>query len=81
LLESVIQEHPDFIEAHVLLASVYYRLNRNADGKREEEIIQKLNAEQQRKQPGSQDADKSDTAKPPANPTPEQIQSEKDARL
>ena len=66
LLESVIQEHPDFIEAHVLLASVYYRLNRNADGKREEEIIQKLNAAQQSKQPGSQDADKSDPAKPPA---------------
>ena len=65
LLESVIQEHPDFIEAHVLLASVYYRLNRNGDGKREQEIIQKLNAEQQSKQPGSQDADKSDPAKPP----------------
>ena len=67
LLESVIQEHPDFIEAHVLLASVYYRLNRNADGKREQEIIQKLTAEQQSKQPGSQDGDKSDPAKPPAN--------------
>ncbi len=71
LLESVIQEHPDFIEAHVLLASVYYRLNRNADGKREQEIIQKLNAEQQSKQPGSQKADKSDLAKPPVNPPSE----------
>ena len=67
LLESVTQEHPDFIEAHVLLASVYYRLNRNADGKREQEIIQKLNAEQQSKQPGSQGTDKGDSAKPPAN--------------
>ena len=65
LLEGVIQDHPDFIEAHVLLASVYYRLNRNADGKREQEIIQKLNAEQQSKQPGSQDTDKSEPAKPP----------------
>jgi tetratricopeptide (TPR) repeat protein len=73
LLESVIQEHPDFIEAHVLLASVYYRLNRNADGKREEEIIQKLNAEQQSKQPGSQNADKSDLAKPPVNPPSEKL--------
>ena len=68
LLESVIQEHPDFIEAHVLLASVYYRLNRNADGKREEEIIKKLTAEQQSKQPGSQDSDKNDPAKPPSTP-------------
>jgi tetratricopeptide (TPR) repeat protein len=74
LLESVVREHPDFIEAHVLLASVYYRLNRNADGKREQEIIQKLTAEQQSKQPGSQDADKSDPAKPPANPPRERIQ-------
>jgi tetratricopeptide (TPR) repeat protein len=71
LLESVIQEHPDFIEAHVLLAFVYYRLNRNADGKREEAIIQKLNTEQQSKQPGSQKADKSDLAKPPVNPPSE----------
>jgi tetratricopeptide (TPR) repeat protein len=67
LLESVVREHPDFIEAHVLLASVYYRLNRNADGKREQEIIQKLNTEQQTKQPGSEGPDKSDPAKPPAN--------------
>ena len=81
LLESVIQEHPDFIEAHVLLASVYYRLNRNADGKREQEIIQKLNAEQQSKQPGSQDTDKSDPAKPPANPSSEQIQQSKGMKL
>jgi tetratricopeptide (TPR) repeat protein len=77
LLESVVREHPDFIEAHVLLASVYYRLNRNADGKREQEIIQKLNTEQQSKQPGSQDADKSNPAKPPANPPSEEIQQTK----
>jgi tetratricopeptide (TPR) repeat protein len=73
LLESVVREHPDFIEAHVLLASVYYRLNRNADGKREQEVIQKLTAEQQTKQPGSQNADKSEPVKPPANSPSEQI--------
>jgi len=81
LLESVVREHPDFIEAHVLLASVYYRLNRNADGKREQEIIQKLTAEQQTKQPGSQDADKSDPVKPPANPPGEEIQQRKGDKL
>jgi tetratricopeptide (TPR) repeat protein len=55
LLEGVVKEYPDFIEAHVLLASVYYRLNRKVDGDREQEIVRKLNAEQQAKQPGAQD--------------------------
>lgn len=81
LLEGVIQEHPDFIEAHVLLASVYYRLNRNADGKREQEIIQKLTAEQQSKQPGSQDSDKNDPAKPPANSPVAQVQKMKGVKF
>lgn len=53
LLEAVIREFPDFVEARVLLASVYYRLNRKADGDRERGVIQKLNAEQQAKQPGA----------------------------
>ena len=73
LLESVTREHPDFIEAHVLLASVYYRLNRTEDGKREQGIVQKLNAEEQAKQPGAKDGEKSNTPKPPANPRKDQI--------
>jgi tetratricopeptide (TPR) repeat protein len=81
LLESVVREHPDFIEAHVLLASVYYRLNRNADGKREQEIIQKLNTEQQSKQPGSEGPDKSDPAKPPDSPPSARIQLKKGVEL
>ena len=51
LLEGVLKEHSDFVEARVLLASVYYRLNRKEDGDREKAIIQKTNAEQQAKQP------------------------------
>jgi tetratricopeptide (TPR) repeat protein len=54
LLEGVLKEHADFVEARVLLASVYYRLNRKEDGDREKAIIQKSNAEQQAKQPGAQ---------------------------
>jgi tetratricopeptide (TPR) repeat protein len=54
LLEGVLKEHGDFVEARVLLASVYYRLNRKEDGDREKAIIQKTNAEQQAKQPGAQ---------------------------
>ena len=52
LLEGVLKEHGDFVEARVLLASVYYRLNRKEDGDREKALIQKSNAEQQAKQPG-----------------------------
>ena len=54
LLEGVAKEYPDFIEARALLASVYYRLNRKEDGDREQAVVQKLNAEQQAKQPGAQ---------------------------
>ena len=51
LLVGVLKEHTDFVEARVLLASVYYRLNRKDDGDREKAIIQKSNAEQQAKPP------------------------------
>jgi tetratricopeptide (TPR) repeat protein len=54
LLEEVVKEHADFSEARVLLASVYYRLNRKADGDRERAIVEKLNSEEQAKQPGAQ---------------------------
>lgn len=68
LLEGVVKDYPDFVEARVLLASVYYRLNRKEDGNRERAIIQKLNAEQQAKQPGSQETIPPDPVKPPADP-------------
>jgi Tfp pilus assembly protein PilF len=51
-LESLVKESPQFTEAHVSLSLVYYRLKRPADGKREREIVQKLTAEAQAKQPG-----------------------------
>lgn len=65
LLEGVLKEHADFVEARVLLASVYYRLNRKADGDREKAIIQKSNAEQQAKQPGAQAGAEQVPPKPP----------------
>ena len=49
-LEAIVKESPDFTEAHVTLATVYYRLKRKADGDRERAIVQKLNAETQAKQ-------------------------------
>jgi tetratricopeptide (TPR) repeat protein len=68
LLESVVKEFPDFSEARVLLASVYYRLNRKEDGDREQAIVQKLSAAQQAKQPGAQNSNSQDApVKPPDN--------------
>jgi tetratricopeptide (TPR) repeat protein len=45
-LEDLIKQYPQFLEAHVSLAQVYYRLRRKEDGDREREIVQKLKAEQ-----------------------------------
>lgn len=51
-LEQMVKEAPQFTEAHVTLATVYYRLKRKADGDRERAIIAQLNAAAQEKQPG-----------------------------
>jgi tetratricopeptide (TPR) repeat protein len=51
-LESLVKESPQFTEAHVSLSIAYYRLKRPADGKRERDIVQRLTAEAQAKQPG-----------------------------
>jgi tetratricopeptide (TPR) repeat protein len=53
-LERLTKDTPDFVEAHVLLATVYYRLRRKADGDSEQALVNKLNAERQAKQPGAQ---------------------------
>jgi tetratricopeptide (TPR) repeat protein len=45
-LEQVVKQSPQFLEAHVSLAQVYYRLKRKADGDRERSLVQKLKAEQ-----------------------------------
>lgn len=50
-LEAVVREAPQFVEAHVTLATVYYRLKRKADGDRERAIVEKLNSEAQARQP------------------------------
>jgi len=54
ILEGLIKQSPQFTEAHVSLAQVYYRLKRPEDSKREREIVLKLTAEAQAKQPGAQ---------------------------
>ncbi len=44
-LEALVKDSPDFMEAHVSLATVYFRQKRKADGERERAIYAKLNAE------------------------------------
>ena len=51
-LESLVKDNPDFVEAHVSLATAYYRLKRKEQGDRERQIVLKLNAERQAQQPG-----------------------------
>jgi hypothetical protein len=54
-LEKLVADASDFVEAHVMLATVYYRLRRRSDGDRHQAIVNKLNAERQAKQPGAQE--------------------------
>ena len=49
ILEAIVKEAPDFVEAHVALATAYYRLKRREDGDRERAIIDELNRQIQAK--------------------------------
>jgi tetratricopeptide (TPR) repeat protein len=53
-LEALVAGNPAFTEAHVSLATVYYRLKRKADGDRHKAIAETLTAEAQARQPGAQ---------------------------
>lgn len=46
-LESIVKESPEFTEAHVSLATTYYREKRKEDGDRERAIVERLTAERQ----------------------------------
>jgi tetratricopeptide (TPR) repeat protein len=49
-LEAILKGSPQFIEAHITLATVYYRLNRREDGAREKALVQRLNEEKAAKE-------------------------------
>jgi Tfp pilus assembly protein PilF len=53
ILERVVAAAPDFPEAHVSLATAYYRLKRRPDGDRHRAIAQELERKLQEKQPGA----------------------------
>jgi tetratricopeptide (TPR) repeat protein len=69
-LEQVVKEAPAFIDAHVLLASAYYRLKRKEDGDAQRAIVEKLTAEAQAKQPGAKAVDGEAPRTPPGEPQP-----------
>jgi tetratricopeptide (TPR) repeat protein len=47
MLEAIVKEAPSFIEAHVALATAYYRLQRKADAERERAIVERLTQEKE----------------------------------
>ncbi len=51
-LETIVKEDPNWLEPHVELATVYYRLHRPEDGARQRAIVAKITEEQQSHGPG-----------------------------
>jgi Flp pilus assembly protein TadD len=51
-LESLVKDDPDWLEPHVELATLYYRLHRSEDGAKERQIVDSLTAKQQAQGPG-----------------------------
>jgi Tfp pilus assembly protein PilF len=70
LLEALVAEHPAWLEPHVSLATVYYRLKRKADGDREREIVDRLTKEAQARQPGAQPQPAPPVSQPPISQPP-----------
>jgi tetratricopeptide (TPR) repeat protein len=50
MLEAIVKEAPSFIEAHVALATAYYRLQRKTDADRERTIVDRLTQEKEAKE-------------------------------
>jgi tetratricopeptide (TPR) repeat protein len=53
-LEPLEKADPDWLDPHIQLASLYYKLHRSEDGAREREIVQRLEAQQQKQGPNAQ---------------------------
>jgi Tfp pilus assembly protein PilF len=52
-LEQVARENPNWLDPHVQLATLYYKLHKPEDGARERQIVERLTAEQQKRGPAS----------------------------
>jgi len=55
-LVAILRQAPNFTEAHVTLATLYYRLKRKADGDRERAIAERLRTAEQAAEPGQKAA-------------------------
>jgi Tfp pilus assembly protein PilF len=55
-LVAILKDSPQFIEAHITLATVYYRLKRKEDGDREKALVQQLNAEKEARETKDKEA-------------------------
>jgi len=55
-LEALVKDAPNFLEAHVALSTLFYRLKRKEDGDGEQTIVAKLTAEQQARDSSAQNA-------------------------
>lgn len=73
MLEALVAEHPNWLEPHVSLATVYYRVKRRADGDREREIVDRLTKEAQARQPGAQPQPAPSVSQPPISPVPRSL--------
>jgi Flp pilus assembly protein TadD len=51
-LELLVKDDPDWLEPHVELATLYYRLHRPEEGAKERQIVESLTAKQQAQGPG-----------------------------
>jgi tetratricopeptide (TPR) repeat protein len=51
-LEQLTKDDPDWLEPHVELAALYYRLHRPEDGAKERQIVDQITAKQQAQGPG-----------------------------
>jgi Flp pilus assembly protein TadD len=51
-LELLVKDDPDWLEPHVELATLYYRLHRPEDGAKERQVVDGLTAKQQAQGPG-----------------------------
>jgi tetratricopeptide (TPR) repeat protein len=71
LLESIVKDRPEFIDAHVLLATAYYRLKRKEDGDRERAEVVRLTAENQAKQPGAKASEEPPSSTATPSPPPD----------
>ena len=68
MLEQIVAESPDAVDAHVQLATAYNRLKRKDDADRERAIVDRLNREIQEKQSAVNDKQTGTTTLAPTSP-------------